>query len=1026
MLRTRVSRDRSRPLVFPTIVVLTLALLGLTWSAPPAGAEALGNAYVVNNDSADISQYAMAAGGELSPLNPATVAAGPGPGAVAVSPDGKSVYVTNSTNNTVSQYDVDQMSGALSPKVPPAVATGTSPRDVAVTPDGTSAYVTNGGSGNTVSQYDIHPETGALSPKTPASVATGALSAHIAVTPDGTSAYVVTGTSTGSGGLFQYDIDPQTGALSPKTPASVTTRFCQRVCLSSIPHDITVTPDGYSVHVTDLSSNTIVQFNIDPWTGALTPKFPPPVETGGPPEYVPAGTTPLAITVTQYDIDPASGALSPKTPATVAAGSAPTDVAVSADGTSAYVTNGSGNNVSQYDIDASTGALSPKTTATAGSGASPSGIAVPWGKHLTAVTLSCAPSAVVAGQVTTCTVVVNDIEGDGATTPSGTVRFHTDSSGVLGSGGSCVLSGSGASASCQLDYTPSTVGSGTHALLARYRGDATHVAGPARTSVSVAARATTMTVSCAPDPVVVGHSTSCTATVSDTEPAGTPSTPTGDSAVSFASDSSGSFTNGNTCNLSGSGGTASCSQNYDPSSIGSGSVTMTASFLGDPAHAATSATTTVSVVGRQTSTDLSCSPASMAVGRSTTCTATVGDGQLGGTPTAPSGTVSVSGDSSGTFSGGAACTLAGSTNPTSCQITYTPTNLGSGTHTLTGTYNGDSTHATSAGRADLVVGSRFNAHPSSSPAHAVNLSKAVSLTESRPASPACSVNYGPACATPSTVTVSAPAFAGPPNAEVTAALCNGQVATAPNSNGSGGLGDVSHGCDFGNARGYGAVGVPNSGALHLNASGNCCVEATSVTLQLPSTNKLTQFGGPTGTNTNAAAVCPPTPTQIAAGWTCQVGLSLFETAQPFAASAHTGYRQAFLKSPIPSSITCNGGACPASIATGTAVTITGVQFPCRTIVPDDPTTAGYDGACVQPHAAKTILIKRVSTGLLVPGPITPTSQTANVNGNYSVSFTMPAVPAPGELYKIVPHAPSCSFPCESGNFNAAGKLIRHA
>jgi hypothetical protein len=108
------------------------------------------------------------------------------------------------------------------------------------------------------------------------------------------------------------------------------------------------------------------------------------------------------------------------------------------------------------------------------------------------------------------------------------------------------------------------------------------------------------------------------------------------------------------------------------------------------------------------------------------------------------------------------------------------------------------------------------------------------------------------------------------------------------------------------------------------------------------------------------------------------------------------------------------------------VVVTGVQFPCRTVQPDDPTTIAYDGACLQAHTNKTILIKRVSDGVLVPGAITPTSQTANVNGSYTVTFTMPGVPAAGELYKIIPHAQSCSSPCESGNFNAAGKLIRHA
>ena len=55
-----------------------------------------------------------------------------------------------------------------------------------------------------------------------------------------------------------------------------------------------------------------------------------------------------------------------------------------------------------------------------------------------------------------------------------------------------------------------------------------------------------------------------------------------------------------------------------------------------------------------------------------------------------------------------------------------------------------------------------------------------------------------------------------------------------------------------------------------------------------------------------------------------------------------------------------------------------------------------------------------------PGAITPSAQTSNVDGTYKVTFTMPALPAAGELYKIIPHAQSCTLPCESGSFDAAG------
>jgi hypothetical protein len=108
------------------------------------------------------------------------------------------------------------------------------------------------------------------------------------------------------------------------------------------------------------------------------------------------------------------------------------------------------------------------------------------------------------------------------------------------------------------------------------------------------------------------------------------------------------------------------------------------------------------------------------------------------------------------------------------------------------------------------------------------------------------------------------------------------------------------------------------------------------------------------------------------------------------------------------------------------VKVTGTQFPCKTVIADDPSTPTYDGACIAAHLNKTILIQRVSTATLVPGAIVPTSQTANVNGNYTVTFNMPAVPAPGETYKIIAHAQTCTFPCESGSFNAAGTFFRHA
>ena len=79
-------------------------------------------------------------------MTPATAPGGLGPAGVAVSPDGKSVYVTNNDSSGpggVSQYTVGP-GGALSPMAtrdrrPRAHA----PVGIAVSPNGKSVYVTN-------------------------------------------------------------------------------------------------------------------------------------------------------------------------------------------------------------------------------------------------------------------------------------------------------------------------------------------------------------------------------------------------------------------------------------------------------------------------------------------------------------------------------------------------------------------------------------------------------------------------------------------------------------------------------------------------------------------------------------------------------------------------------------------------------------------------------------------------------------------------------------------------------------------
>jgi len=100
-----------------------------------------------------------------------------------------------------------------------------------------------------------------------------------------------------------------------------------------------------------------------------------------------------------------------------------------------------------------------------------------------------------------------------------------------------------------------------------------------------------------------------------------------------------------------------------------------------------------------TQTVVACDPSSVEVGTSTTCTATVT-----GESSAAGQTVSWGSTGTGTFDS-IDCTLVGSPDASSdaCSVTYTPTEVGSGVHTITANYVGDAAHLDSTDNFDLAA-----------------------------------------------------------------------------------------------------------------------------------------------------------------------------------------------------------------------------------------------------------------------------------------------------------------------------------
>jgi 6-phosphogluconolactonase (cycloisomerase 2 family) len=135
-------------------------------------------AYVSDSLSNKVSAYTIcsavspgcnAADGSLVPVvgSPFSLSgAASSPGAIAVDPYGRFVYVLGTLSNTISPLSISPISGSLAALSPATVATGVGPKSIAIRGDDNWMFVTNFGSsslgGSSVSQYAITPASGAL------------------------------------------------------------------------------------------------------------------------------------------------------------------------------------------------------------------------------------------------------------------------------------------------------------------------------------------------------------------------------------------------------------------------------------------------------------------------------------------------------------------------------------------------------------------------------------------------------------------------------------------------------------------------------------------------------------------------------------------------------------------------------------------------------------------------------------------------------------------------------------------------
>ncbi|HEY5816601.1 MAG TPA: beta-propeller fold lactonase family protein [Solirubrobacterales bacterium] len=276
---------------------------------------------------------------------------------VAASADGKSLYAVGQFDSAIVRFDRDPATGALTPQgcIQDVGKTECGvyeqgldePTGVAISPDGKSVYVSSAGLDHAIVRFDRDTETGELTgagckqsaAATPdcgggANTVAGLTNANdVAVSADSKSVYVV---SLGGGGFagaivrFDRNTVSEPGTLTPQgcfaAPATVDCAGTQQGL--GEPYNVAASPDGKSVYVASRVDGAIVRFDRDA-NGALAPQG----------CFGDVGGTDCGIGNSAQGL---AGALS---------------VAVSPDNTSVYVGSGGDNALVRFGRNTGTGAL---------------------------------------------------------------------------------------------------------------------------------------------------------------------------------------------------------------------------------------------------------------------------------------------------------------------------------------------------------------------------------------------------------------------------------------------------------------------------------------------------------------------------------------------------------------------------------------------------------------------------------------------------------------------------------------------
>jgi 6-phosphogluconolactonase len=180
--------------------------------------------YVVNPDIAKVQAFSLnPSDGSLTSTPKSPFAAGTGLNAIAIDPSGQFLFTANSsdkTYGTVSVFTIDSGSGDLtqilgSPfcSIPGCTGTGPGPGALAVDPSGKFLYVSTTGSTSSIWGFNIASGTGELTPVANSPFSLTAGTRFLLMDPNGKFFYI--GDQTGSASnIAGYSFNSSTGALA--------------------------------------------------------------------------------------------------------------------------------------------------------------------------------------------------------------------------------------------------------------------------------------------------------------------------------------------------------------------------------------------------------------------------------------------------------------------------------------------------------------------------------------------------------------------------------------------------------------------------------------------------------------------------------------------------------------------------------------------------------------------------------------------------------------------------------------------